>query len=158
MKSITEDGRIIQEKIGHISIDCHNALKRSQLKSNDVLFSIAGALGRVTIVPNDILPANINQALAIIRLKEGVVPEYVANYLRSDIVLSELEILKVGVAQFNVSLAQVSNFQIPLPPLDIQLEIVARIERERLIVEGNRELILLYEEKIQKVIERVWEE
>jgi len=36
-------------------------------------------------------------------------------------------------------------------------EIIARIETERAIVHGNRELIRLYEEKVKKVIERVWE-
>jgi type I restriction enzyme M protein len=46
---------------------------------------------------------------------------------------------------------------IPLPPLEVQREIVARIESERKIVEGNRELIRLYEEKVKKVIARVWE-
>ncbi|MDO9128881.1 MAG: restriction endonuclease subunit S, partial [Anaerolineales bacterium] len=49
------------------------------------------------------------------------------------------------------------RINILLPPLEIQREIVARIERERAIVEGNRELIRLYEEKVKKVIERVWE-
>jgi hypothetical protein len=38
-----------------------------------------------------------------------------------------------------------------------QKEVNAHLERERLFVEGNRELIRLYEEKIKKVIERVWE-
>ena len=41
--------------------------------------------------------------------------------------------------------------------LSHQREIVARIERERSIVEGNRELIRIYGEKVEKVIERVWE-
>ncbi len=41
--------------------------------------------------------------------------------------------------------------------LEIQHEIVARIETERAIVHGNRELVRLYEEKVKKVIERVWE-
>ena len=49
------------------------------------------------------------------------------------------------------------SYKIPLPPLEVQHEMVARIERERAIVEGNRELIRIYEEKIKKVIERVWE-
>jgi hypothetical protein len=35
-------------------------------------------------------------------------------------------------------------------------EIVTRIETERAIVHGNRELIR-FEQKINKVIERVWE-
>ncbi len=43
------------------------------------------------------------------------------------------------------------------PSLEVQREIVARIESERKIVEGNRELIRLYEEKVKKVIARVWE-
>ncbi len=41
--------------------------------------------------------------------------------------------------------------------LNIQRETIARIEIERAIVHGNRELIRLYEEKVKKVIERVWE-
>ncbi len=41
--------------------------------------------------------------------------------------------------------------------IEIQREIVVRIETERAIVHGNRELIRLYEEKVKKVIERVWE-
>ena len=39
----------------------------------------------------------------------------------------------------------------------LKFEIVTRIESERAIVHGNRELIRLYEEKVKKVIERVWE-
>ena len=46
-------------------------LKRSQLKDGDILFSIAGTLGRTAIVKKELLPANTNQALAIIRLDEG---------------------------------------------------------------------------------------
>ena len=89
--------------------------------------------------------------------REVVENDYIAYFLKSDKVLKELEKLKVGVAQYNISLGQVSDFQIPLPPLEIQREIVVRIEKERAIVEGNRELIQLYEEKVKKVIERVWE-
>jgi type I restriction enzyme M protein len=40
----------------------------------------------------------------------------------------------------------------------MKCKIVVRIERERSIVEGSRELIRIYEEKVKKVVERVWEE
>jgi hypothetical protein len=39
----------------------------------------------------------------------------------------------------------------------VNAEIVVCIESERKIVEGNRELIRIYEEKVKKVIARVWE-
>lgn len=59
--------------------------------------------------------------------------------------------------QPSISQGTVYEREIPLPPLEIQREIVARIETERAIVHGNRELIRIYEEKVKKVIERVWE-
>jgi hypothetical protein len=52
---------------------------------------------------------------------------------------------------------EIKQMEIPLPPLEIQREIVGRIEAERQIVDGNRELIRLYEAKVKKVIEKVWE-
>ena len=52
---------------------------------------------------------------------------------------------------------RIRSMQIPLPPLDIQQRIVARIETEHQIIVGNSQLITAYEEKIKKVIVRVWE-
>ena len=45
---------------------------RSQLQAGDILFSIAGALGRTAVVTEEILPANTNQALAILRIKKDI--------------------------------------------------------------------------------------
>jgi type I restriction enzyme M protein len=44
----------------------------------------------------------------------------------------------------------------PLPPLEVQQAIVAEIEKERALVEGNKTLIALMQEKIRTVIESVW--
>lgn len=59
-------------------------LKRSVLKENDILFSIAGSLGKVGLVDSTILPANTNQALAIIRLTENkdIEYSYIFSYLK----------------------------------------------------------------------------
>ena len=72
VESISRSGEFIPNKFAHISNDCNNALKRSQLLEGDILFSIAGALGRTAIVTSDVIPANTNQALSIIRLKDSV--------------------------------------------------------------------------------------
>lgn len=70
IECLTEDYQFIKDKMLHITEKCNEKLKRSKLQQDDVLFSIAGAIGRTAIVSEDILPANTNQALAIIRLKE----------------------------------------------------------------------------------------
>jgi type I restriction enzyme M protein len=48
------------------------------------------------------------------------------------------------------------KYKIPLPPLETQRAIIAEIETEQKTIDGCRELIALYEEKIKEVIERVW--
>jgi restriction endonuclease S subunit len=46
---------------------------------------------------------------------------------------------------------------IPIPPIKHQVAVINRIEAEGKIIEANQKLINRYEEKIKKVIERVWE-
>lgn len=76
-ESITNCHRIENNKISFISLETHDKLKRSQVEDGDILFSIAGTLGRFTLADTHILPANTNQAVAIIRAnKEKVAPEY----------------------------------------------------------------------------------
>ena len=59
---------IRSNSLQHITMEAHEFLKRSQLQEKDILFSIAGTIGRSAIVRKHHLPANTNQALAIIRL------------------------------------------------------------------------------------------
>lgn len=149
IESITPDGFIIPERFAYINEECHNSLKRSSLKENDVLFSIAGALGRVTVVNKKHLPANTNQALSIIRLKEGTNPNFVASILRGHIVTEKIENLKTGVAQYNLSLEQIKDFEIPLPPLEIQQQIVAEIEGYQKIIDGAKQIVNNYKPTIK---------
>ena len=111
----------IDEASGEIKItqkitdEEHNSyLRRSQLKENDILFSIAGTLGRVTSVKLDILPANTNQALAIIRLKSGCL-QYIKTYLKGKAVADFIKKNPTIGAQPNLSLEQVGNLEIALP-------------------------------------------
>ena len=103
-------------------------LRRSQLKENDILFSIAGTLGRVTSVKSSILPANTNQALAIIRLKSGCL-KYVKTYLKGKAVADFIKKNPTIGAQPNLSLEQVSNLDIALPSEIEQEQIGAFFEQ-----------------------------
>lgn len=156
IESITPNGAIIPSKFAHINEECNQSLKRSSLKEKDVLFSIAGALGRTTVVEKNHLPANTNQALAIIRLFDDVNPYYIASILRGNSITSKIEELKVGVAQSNISLEQLRNLEIPLPPLEIQEQIVKEIEGYEKEIEEFKEQIRLKEKSISDKINEVW--
>jgi type I restriction enzyme S subunit len=110
-----EDGDINLSKVAFISNECNESLKRSKLKENDILFSIAGALGVVAPICKKQLPANTNQALSIIRLKKEYNKDYIIKFLLSPEITSEIHKLKAGAAQLNISLNQVGNFRILLP-------------------------------------------
>lgn len=124
---------ISEQRINHvlcafIDADADEALARSRLQENDILFSIAGTLGRVAIVHKDDLPANTNQALAIIRLIKPIFPDYIAQALSSHLLEKTIHESGRGVGLQNINLKQVSEFQVPLPPLNEQKRIIAKIE------------------------------
>jgi type I restriction enzyme S subunit len=118
-ESISEGGQPIPRKMAFIDEFTHRLLKRSQLRAGDILISIAGVLGRVGLVERDTLPANTNQALAIIRL--GKEPEferdYLFYYLRSSMIERQISDINVQAAQANISLQNVREFQINIPLL-----------------------------------------
>ena len=131
IENITAEGKFIADGMMYISEKCNEAMKRSQLKIGDILFSIAGAIGRSAIVTDEILPANINQALAIVRLKEDTkfIKGFLLAALKSEYVEKQYLALKRGAAQLNLSLKDVGNFTIPIPPVEMQESFVTLYEQ-----------------------------
>ena len=147
IESITEDGSFIADKFAYITDECNQKLSRSQLQENDILFSIAGAIGRVAIVDGGILPANTNQALAIIRVPKGI---YEYNFLKyiliSPMISKQLDKQKQGVAQINLSLKNISDFEIPVISLEQQKQISFVLDKiTDLIDNRKKQLEKLYE-------------
>lgn len=149
IESIAENGEFLPEKFGHITSECDQKLFRSQLQQNDLLFSIAGAIGRTAIVTDDILPANTNQALAIIRVPEGVIDySYLKYVLQSPTIVNQFEKRKQGVAQLNISLKDIGDFDIPIYGREVQKKIVD-------VLDTLNNLISLRKQQLAKLDELV---
>nr|WP_324292440.1 restriction endonuclease subunit S [uncultured Draconibacterium sp.] len=121
-----------------------------------MLFSIAGT--KMGIADSSLIPANTNQALAIIRSKGDFEPSFLKHYLMSANVQDNMERIKVGVAQSNLSLKQVSEIKVPKVTIAKQRQIVSRIEKEQELVNANKQLIEIFEKKIKDRIAKVWDE
>ena len=63
-----------------------------------------------------------------------------------------------GATTKTVDKKSVRDINIPLPPLSVQQEIVAQIEAEQEMVNANKKLIAIYEQKIKDKIGEVWGE
>jgi type I restriction enzyme S subunit len=84
VETISAEGHLIPSKIQKIDHTTHLNLRRSRLEEGDILYSIAGSIGRSVIVAKDDLPANINQAIALLRPKSELVDtDYLFYYLRN---------------------------------------------------------------------------
>jgi type I restriction enzyme S subunit len=127
VESLTESGTFIKSKFAHIDDETNQLLKRSIIKSGDVLFSIAGTIGRVAVVTDEILPANTNQAIAIIR------PNKISSYflkilMQSSLIQNDTHSNIVQAVQANLSLGVIKATKFILPPtnilskIDIQLD------------------------------------
>ncbi len=142
IEDITEEGKFDTAKMMHISDECNMIMKRSQLKSGDLLFSIAGAIGRCAVVTNDILPANINQALAIIRLRKDaqLSRNFLFAVLKSSYVEKQYKGLRRGGAQLNLSLKDIGNFKILLPPESEQenfIDLYKQVDKSKMAVQKS---------------------
>ncbi len=116
VESITDDGRFDTAKFAFIDEDTNQLLSRSVLKEDDVLFTIAGTIGRVARVPLSILPANTNQAVAIVRPNPEVIdPRFLCYVLRDELRVRLAHTRVVQSVQSNLSLSELSEVEIPLP-------------------------------------------
>lgn len=122
VENISDDGVISINS--YVSEEEHmNYLSRSIISNDDILFSIAGTLGRTAIVKSHLLPANTNQALAIIRLNKSVDVEYINTFLKSNAIKTYIRKNPTVGAQPNLSLGQVSDLEINIPSYSEQKKI-----------------------------------
>jgi len=136
VESLDDNGGFVGSKFAYIDSACHESLKRSQLVESDVLVSIAGALGRTAIVTADICPANVNQALSLIRIPKNseVSPKFLFALFQAGYFKFELDQMGAGAAQQNLSLAQIGSLKVPIFSESKQIEFIEFLNNLRGLV------------------------
>ncbi|MBN1815671.1 MAG: restriction endonuclease subunit S [Anaerolineae bacterium] len=160
-------GRFQEDGSLRISEAAHERLARSVIRGGDVLVTITGDVGRACVFPDRYGEANINQHIARVRLRDraNALPRYVAHMINSPQVAGHFHEITRGVTHPHLSLGQVKETTIPLPPLDEQRRIVARIESlfdrmaeaRRLRVAAEEEAGRLLEAELSQVFSTVVE-
>ena len=118
-------------------------------EGDDILMSVRAPVGPVNFATQKIC---IGRGLAAIRPMEGHALTtyifYVLNSLESEITGS------AGAAFASINKGDIENIQIPLPPLEVQREIVAEIEGYQRVIDGARAVIDNYRPQI--VVDPEW--
>ena len=103
-------------------------------------------MGVVTVVTKDILPANTNQALAILRLYESENVQYISKTLSSYIMEKYIRECKTVGAQPNLSLGQMRDLIIPYPCSDEQQKIADCLSSLDEVIEKQKATLAAWEE------------
>jgi type I restriction enzyme, S subunit len=145
------NGRVHDSPETFIDEETNLLLRRSILQAQDVLIVIAGATtGKVGIVEERQLPANTNQAVAFVRLNNKALARFMFYWLSSSPIQNYVWVQAVQSAQPNLSLGNISNFVVPLPPVEEALDIVSyldkSLERISLLIQKENTTIELFKE------------
>jgi type I restriction enzyme S subunit len=119
VESISDAHTLDEGKFAFIAAEANEALSRSKIKSGDILFTIAGTLGRFCLVPKRISQANTNQAVSIIRVDQTILPvEYVYSLLLGGYHIDYCTRNIQQAVQANLSLGTLKNLPIIIPRPD----------------------------------------
>ena len=126
---------LFDENPQYILAETHNGkLARSKVYPNDVLMNIVGP----PLVTDEFEEWNINQAIAIFRAKERILPRFLLHALMQPKVLEPFIGQAVGIRQQNLSLEQCRNLQFPLPSLEEQksfVEFAEQLDKSKVAVQ-----------------------
>lgn len=128
-----------------------------QLRKNDIIICAASGsidhIGKVAFSEND-TDFYVGGFMAILRTTERLLPKFLFSTLNSLQFKNYIGNSTVGANIRNLKSSILDEFQIPLPPLDVQAEIVAEIEGYQKIIDGARQVLEAYRPRIE--IDPTW--
>ena len=144
---IDKSGNITSEKMAYVSEEFFAGMQKGKLQENDVLIVKDGATtGKVGIYKGEYLQASVNEHVFVLRCNDHILNHYLFYLLRTNIFQKILQPYIQGIiGGINLS---IKDIEIPLPPIEIQQEIVDELERYQNIIDGCRQVVENYKPTI----------
>ncbi|NTV08293.1 MAG: restriction endonuclease subunit S [Chlorobium limicola] len=106
-----------------------NELGGFSLEINNILMAMTGGtVGKSLLVKSLTEPMVVNQRVATIKMAMGIMPEFINGLIRTKLIQSVIHAAKNSTND-NISMADITGFIVPLPPIPEQHRIVARINQ-----------------------------
>lgn len=135
-----KNGTILENDIKYISSEIYEKIKNYYIESDDIYMTIAGTIGRVGTVPEKFNGANLTENASKIKCYH-VSKEYIFRILNSDFVQKQISDKTKKVGQPKLALNQIESLVLPIPPLEEQHRIVAKVNK-----------IMHYLDELEKII------
>ena len=141
------DYGIDRSNIKYIDEEAFEKTRRYTIDKADVYISIAGTIGRVGIVPDDLSWANLTEnAAKITNISGDVDHKYLMYYLRGSVGQGQIANRTGGTSQPKLALCRIADIDFPCPPLPIQRKAARTLSAYDDLIENNRRRIQLLEQ------------
>lgn len=139
-------------------IDMSEDSKPYLLKRGDLVVARTGATFGKTLIYDSDEQAVYASFLIKLDFQRVVNPNFYWIFAQSTNYWKQANNLVTGGGQPQFNANAIKQIQLPVPPLDIQKKIISQINEELAIIEQNKRLISLFEQKIKDKIADVWGE
>ena len=129
------DGSVSTDRLLYVPEDIYPSISRYIINKDDVFITVAGTIGRVGKIPDELNGANLTENADRLVLA-GVNQDWLIKVLQSGLIQEQIAEATTQVGQPKLAIARIERFLIPLPPLAEQHRIVQRIEELLPLVKG----------------------
>jgi len=129
------DGGVSTDRLLYVPEDIYPSISRYIINKTDVFITVAGTIGRVGKIPDELDGANLTENADRLVLA-GVNQDWLIKVLQSGLIQEQIAAATTQVGQPKLAIARIERFLIPLPPLAEQHRIVQRIVELLPLVKG----------------------
>ena len=129
------DGGVSTDRLLYVPEDIYPSISKYIINKADVFITVAGTIGRVGKIPDELDGANMTENADRLVLA-GVNQDWLIKVLQSGMIQEQIAQATTQVGQPKLAIARIERFLIPLPPLAEQHRIVQRIEELLPLVKG----------------------
>ncbi len=145
------------EKSRFVSENTFKKLKCTEIFEGDILISrLPDPVGRACLLPKLETRAITAVDCTIVRFdNKKVIPKFFLLYSMTGDYFSSLAQYLTGASRQRISRLNLGKVKIPLPQLEVQKQLVADMEEQEKIIEVNKKLIKILEQKISDVLREI---
>ena len=129
------DGGVSTDRLLYVPEDIYPSISKYIINKADVFITVAGTIGRVGKIPDELNGANLTENADRLVLA-GVNQDWLIKVLQSGMIQEQIAQATTQVGQPKLAIARIERFLIPLPPLAEQHRIVQRIGELLPLVKG----------------------
>ena len=122
-----KNGTVMIDSLLYVPTDIYPSISQYIINKEDIYITVAGTIGRVGKIPEEIDGANLTENAD--RIVFSILDQdWLIMCLSSTVVQKQIDILTTSVAQPKLAIKRIQSFLLPLPPVAEQKRIVAKLD------------------------------